>query len=38
VLVATLGKQMCEEKLKMCNELWENKVKAEFIYSVDPKP
>ncbi|EGR34186.1 hypothetical protein IMG5_021010 [Ichthyophthirius multifiliis] len=38
VLVCTVGQGLCLEKLKLTNELWDRKFKAEIIYSEKPKP
>jgi len=38
VLVATIGPGMVAHKMKLCNELWAAKIKAELIYSDKPKP
>lgn len=38
VLVASAQENMLEERLKLCNYLWENGIKAEFSYKRDPKP
>lgn len=38
VLVATIGANMVDEKLKVCGELWKNDINAEFLYKVNPKP
>lgn len=38
VLVATIGDNMVQHKLKICNELWQDDIKSEYIYNVHPKP
>eukprot|EP00002_Diphylleia_rotans_P022476 TRINITY_DN4402_c0_g1_i1.p1 TRINITY_DN4402_c0_g1~~TRINITY_DN4402_c0_g1_i1.p1 ORF type:complete len:954 (-),score=238.26 TRINITY_DN4402_c0_g1_i1:209-3070(-) len=37
VLVASAGSNMAEERMRLCAELWGKKVKAEMLYSVNPK-
>ena len=38
VLVASIGKGMVTERLKLLNELWATGVKAEALYNDNPKP
>ena len=38
VLVATIGKVEVEEKMKLCSELWQNLIKAEYIYKTKVSP
>jgi histidyl-tRNA synthetase len=38
IFVATIGKNLNEEKLKLLNLLWENEFKAEASYASNPKP
>lgn len=37
-LVATIGKDLVDEKMKLITELWENGLKAEMLYELAPKP
>jgi len=37
VYVCSVGKGLLTEKMKICKELWDNEIKAEFMYKADPK-
>jgi len=37
VYVCSVGKGLLTEKMKICKELWDNDIKAEFMYKADPK-
>eukprot|EP00833_Pecoramyces_ruminatium_P006258 jgi/Orpsp1_1/1180290/evm.model.c7180000072805.1 len=37
VYVCSVGKGLLTEKMKICKELWDNKIKAEFMYKANPK-
>merc|ERR1711957_45812 len=37
VLVAAVGKGMTKERMNILNELWKNKIKAEMLYSENPR-
>jgi len=38
ILVASVGKDMTIEKMKICRELWDNGIEAELMYFDNPKP
>jgi histidyl-tRNA synthetase len=38
VLVASIGKEMVIPRMQLCNELWRNSIRAEFIHHENPKP
>ena len=37
VYVCSIGKGMLKERIRLCSELWKNKIKAEFSYKDAPK-
>jgi len=37
VLIATIGKGLNDEKLKLANMLWENNINTEYLYELAPK-
>ena len=37
VFVASIGKNMTKERLKVLNELWDNEIKAEILYNENPR-
>jgi histidyl-tRNA synthetase len=37
VYVCSIGKGMLKERIRLCNKLWRNKIKAEFSYKDAPK-
>jgi len=37
VLVAQIGKNLTEERLRICAELWKAGIKAETLYNDNPK-
>lgn len=38
ILIASIGKNMTKERLKICSELWDRGIKAETLYNDNPKP
>lgn len=38
ILIASIGKNMTVERLKVCNQLWEAGLKSETLYNDNPKP
>jgi len=38
VLICSVGKNLLEARMQLCNQLWHNDIKAEFLYDLNPKP